>query len=241
MKRGGVFFLWLLLPAVFLVTVQELPAQKIQQNSASGAGQTSAPLPSTALPSITFNRFWNNFTPQSVTMTVSLNGSGKYSSRNPEKTGDDVDAFQTEFTMSAAGREKLFRYAKEANYFDGDFTFKKHVVASTGKKTLSYSDPARHFSTTYDYSENKAIQEITNIFAGISNTIEHGRKLQFLRRFDKLGLEEELKAMEDAAESHNLAELQIIQPTLDSIAQDSAILNIARQRAKKLLLKANSE
>jgi hypothetical protein len=241
MKRGGVFFLWLLLPAVFLVTVQELPAQKIEQNSASGAGQTSTALPSTALPSITFNRFWNNFTPQSVTVTVSANGAGKYSSRNPEKTGDDVDAFQTEFTMSAAGREKLFRYAKEANYFDGDFTFKKHVVASTGKKTLSYSDPARHFSTTYDYSENKAIQEITNIFAGISNTIEHGRKLQFLRRFDKLGLEEELKAMEDAAESHNLAELQIIQPTLDSIAQDSAILNIARQRAKKLLLKANSE
>jgi hypothetical protein len=174
-------------------------------------------------------------------MTVAANGAGKYSSRNPEKTGDDVDDFQTEFTVSPATRDKLFRYAKEANYFDGDFTFKKHVVASTGKKTLSYSDPARHFSTTYDYSENKAIQEITNILSGISNTIEHGRKLVFLRRFDKLGLEEELKAMENAAESHNLAELQIIRATLESIAQDSTILNIARQRAKKLAAKANSE
>jgi hypothetical protein len=62
-----------------------------------------------------------------------------------------------------------------------------------------------------------------------------------LRRFDKLGLEEELKAMENAAESHNLAELQIIQPTLESIAQDSTVLNIARKRAKKLAAKANSE
>jgi len=236
MKRGGVIFLWLLLSAVFLLTVQELPAQNIEQNSSVVANQTS-----TAVPSITFDRFWNNFTPQSVTMTVSANGAGKYSSRNPEKTGDDVDDFQTEFTMSPAGRDKLFRYAKEANYFDGDFTFKKHVVASTGKKTLSYSDVTRHFSTTYDYSENKAIQEITNILTGVSNTIEHGRKLKFLRRFDKLGLEEELKAMEDAAESHNLAELQIIRATLESIAEDSTILNIARQRAKKLLLKANSE
>jgi hypothetical protein len=235
MKRGSVIFLWLLLPAVFFMTVQTLLAQKIEQNSASGAGQTS-----TAVPSITFDRFWSTFTPQSVTMTVSANGAGKYSSRNPEKTGDDVDDFQTEFTISPAGRDKLFRDAKEANYFDGDFTFKKHVVASTGKKTLSYSDPVRHFSTTFDYSENKAIQEITNIFAGISNTIEHGRKLQFLRRFDKLGLEEELKTMEDAVESHNLAELQIIRATLESIAQDSTVLNIARQRAKKLLLKANS-
>lgn len=236
MKRGTVIFLWVCLPAILLLTGQALPAQKIEQNSAAVPGQNSA-----AVPSITFDRLWNNFKPQSVTMTVSANGAGKYSSRNPEKTGDDVDDFQTDFTISPACRDKLFRYAKEANYFDGDFTFKKHVVASTGKKTLTYSDPERHFSTSYDYSENKAIQEITNILAGVSNTIEHGRKLQFLRRFDKLGLEEELKAMEDAAESHNLAELQIIQPTLESIAQDSTVLNIARQRAKKLLLKANSE
>ena len=47
--------------------------------------------------------------------------------------------------------------------------------------------------------------------------------------------------MEAAADSHNLAELQIIQPTLQSIAEDSTILNIARQRAKRLLAKAKSE
>jgi hypothetical protein len=176
-----------------------------------------------------------------VAMTISANGATIYSSSNPAKTGDDVDEYKTEFTMSPARRDKLFRYAKEANFFDGDFTFKKHVVASTGKKTLTYSDPARHFSTSYDYSVHKAIQEITNILAGISNTIEHGRKLAFLRRFDKLGLEDELKAMENAAEGHNLAELQIIAPTLDSIASDRTILNIARQRAQKLLAKANSE
>lgn len=233
MKRCGVIFLWLLMP-ILLLAGQTLHTQDGNQNS--GIGQNSG-----TVSSITFDRSWNDFTPQSVTMTVSANGAGKYRSRNPEKSGDDIDDFQTDFTVSPACRDKLFRDAKEANYFDGDFTFKKHAVASTGKKTLSYADTARHSSTTYDYSENKAIQEITSIFSGISNTIEHGRKLQFLHRFDKLGLEEELKAMENAAESHNLAELQIIQPTLQSIADDAAVLNIARQRAKKLLAKANSE
>jgi len=227
MKRA-VILLWLSLPAIILLKGQQLPAQSAEQNPA-------------AIPSIVFTRVWNDFTPQSVTMTISANGATKYSSSNPAKTGDDVDEYKTEFTMSPARRDKLFRYAKEANFFDGDFTFKKHVVASTGKKTLTYSDPARHFSTSYDYSDNKAIQEITNILAGISNTIEHGRKLAFLRRFDKLGLEDELKAMENAAEGHNLAELQIIAPTLDSIASDRTVLNIARQRAQKLLAKANSE
>jgi hypothetical protein len=227
MKRA-VILLWLLLPAIILLKGQQFPAQSAEQNPAAPA-------------SITFVRVWNDFTPQSVAMTISANGATKYSSSNPAKIGDDVDEYKTEFTMSSARRDKIFRYAKEANFFDGDFTFKKHVVASTGKKTLTYSDPARHFSTSYDYSDNKAIQEITNILSGISNTIEHGRKLAFLRRFDKLGLEDELKAMENAAEGHNLAELQIIAPTLDSIASDRSILNIARQRAQKLLAKANSE
>jgi hypothetical protein len=228
MKRAIVILLWLLVPGVILLVGQTPPAQSVDQNSSAG-------------PSITFVRVWDDFTPQSVTMTVSANGATKYGSSNPKKAGDDVDDYQTEFTMSPARREKLFRYAREANYFDGDFSFIKHPVASTGKKTLTYSDPIRHFNTTFDYSENKAVAEITNILLGISNTIEHGRKLVFLRRFDKLGLEDELKAMESAAEGHNLAELQIIASTLESIAGDRTVLNIARQRAQKLLAKANSE
>jgi hypothetical protein len=47
--------------------------------------------------------------------------------------------------------------------------------------------------------------------------------------------------MEDAAESHTPVEIQLIAPTLESIAEDHAILNIARQRAHRLLAKANSE
>jgi len=66
-------------------------------------------------------------------------------------------------------------------------------------------------------------------------------KLQFLRRFDRLGLEAELKAMEHLAEGQDLHEVQIIAPILENIANDSAVLNIARRRARRLLAKAGSE
>jgi hypothetical protein len=194
-------------------------------------------------PTITFDRVWEAYKPQEVTITVQSTGSARYISRNPftpPEPGSDPD-YMLDFTISTRNQERLFRDAREANYFNGDFSYKKHAVASTGKKTLTYSDSVRHFSTTYDYSENKAIQEIMNLFSGISNTIEHGRKLMYLHRFDKLGLEDELKGMESAAEGHNLAELQIIVPTLKSIEDDTTVLNIARQRAKKLLARANSE
>lgn len=225
MKRAGLIFILIVLPAALA-----LWGQNEQQNP--------------VLPTITFDRVWEAYKPQNVTITVQSTGSAKYLSRNPftppDQTGADPD-YMLDFTVSTRNQKRLFRDAREANYFNGDFSYKKHVVASTGKKTLTYSDPVRHFSTTYDYSDNKVIEEITNIFSGISNTIEHGRKLVFLHRFDKLGLEEELKGMESAAEGHNLAEIQIIAPTLKSIADDSKVLNIARQRAKRLLAKANSE
>jgi hypothetical protein len=224
MKRAGLILILLALAALALW------GKDAQQNP--------------ALPTITFDRVWEAYKPQNVTITVQSTGSTRYVSRNPftppDQAGADPD-YLLDFTLSSRNQKKLFDDAREANYFNGDFSYKKHAVASTGKKTLTYSDPVRHFTTTYDYSENKAIEEITNLFSGISNTIEHGRKLVYLHRFDKLGLEDELKGMENAAESHNLAELQIIAPTLKSIADDATVLNIARRRAKKLLAKANSE
>jgi hypothetical protein len=203
-------------------------------------GQSTGPNPAQnpTVPTITYERLWEAATPQVINITVQSTGSTRYLSRNPVKPPNQADPdsdFQQQFTLSEENREKLFRAARAAKYFDGDFAFKKHPVATTGTKKLTYADQSRHFETTYDYSENKAIQEITAIFQAISNTLEHGRKLQYLHRYDRLGLEEELKGMENAAENHTLAELQLIAPTLDKIANDPAILNIARQRARKLL------
>ena len=192
------------------------------------------------VPTITYDRLWEAFTPQNVNITVQSDGTTKYVSRNPLKPKAEQEAdpeYMLQFTMSKQNREKLFRQARDADYFHGDFKFTKHAVSSTGKKTLTYADQSQHFETTYDYSENKDIEEITNLFQGISNTLEHGRKLVFLRRFDRLGLESELKGMESAAESHSLEELQVIAPLLEEIVKDPAILNIARQRAKRLLAK----
>ena len=224
MKRASLILFCMAIPAALLLLAQNAPHNP-------------------KLPTITFDRVWEEYKPQNVDITIQATGSAKYISRNPftppEQAGQDAD-YLLEFTISQRNQERLFRYAREANYFNGDFSYKKHAVASTGKKTLTYADSDRYFETTYDYSDNKAIQQITDIFQGISNTIECGRKLQYLRRFDKLGLEAELKAMEDAAASHSLDELQIIVPTLQSLAEDPAILNIARQRAQRLLAIANS-
>jgi hypothetical protein len=211
----------------------------------SCSAQNPDPVENPAIPTVTFNVLWEAATPQLYTITARSTGSAHYVSGNPvRKSVDPAQAadpdYTLEFTLSSPGAAKVFTLATQAGYFDGDFDYKKRV-ANTGAKTLAYADLKRHFQTTYNWSENAAIDQLTSYFQGVSSTIEHGRKLQFLHRYDKLGLEAHLKGMEDEAQRHYLAELQIIAPTLESIASDSSVLNIARQRARRLLQRAKAE
>lgn len=194
------------------------------------------------VPTVTFDLIWEQATPQEYIIRAQADGPSTYVSRNPLKPvqpGEEKEPDYTlDFTLSPASQRRIFKLAQQANYFNGDFDYKAHRIANTGKKTLTYADETRHFQTVYNHSENKAIQELTSIFQGISSTIEFGRHLEFKHKYDKLGLESELKAMEEAAENRNLAEIQIVAPTLKNIAEDPSVLNIARQRAKRLLGKA---
>jgi hypothetical protein len=245
MMRAFVFLFTLLLaPAIAAIAQnQDTAIAGVAQNQNKDAPQA----PGATLPAVTFDVFWEPATPQTVTITVQANGETKYVSRNPTRAADKEERavpsedYETRFIMSAGNLEKIFSLTEQARYFKGDFDFKKHAVANTGKKTLSYTDSTRHFATVYNWSENGAVDQLTRLFQGISNVIEHGRKIQFLRRFDKLGLEAELKAMEDQQAGHYLCELQVIAPTLESIAKDPAVLNIARQRARRLLAQSAKE
>lgn len=191
------------------------------------------------VPTVTYENYWQAARPQSVTITVKSDGPTTYLSRNPDvpagsDRAQDPD-YHVDFTMSAGNRKKIFQLAEKANYFHGDFDFRKHAMANTGRKTLTYADVQRHFQTVYNYSDNKAIQEITAIFQNISTTMEHGRRLAFMQKYDKLGLDAEMKATENDARNHQLAEIQAIAPVLQNVANDPTVLNIARQSARRVL------
>jgi hypothetical protein len=160
------------------------------------------------------------------------------------------DPFEQKFTVSETTRTRIFQLAKQANYFRGNFNYTKGRIANTGAKTLSYSEGPEdwfgkptngvRYETTYNYSENTAIQELTAIFQNISNTLELGQRLNHLHRFDRLGLDAELKRAEEMAKSGQLLELQAILPALQQVVDDSSVLHIARERAQQLIRLAPS-
>lgn len=209
---------------------------------------------------ISFQQIWKEAQPAEFSIVVHQNGQVEYTSvdkdlTSPQQRNAPVesnaeqstqaqdaasqDAFQKQFQASQGLWEKLSQLAKQANFFDGQFDFTKHAIAQTGKKTLSYSDVGRHTSTTYNYSEDPSIQELTAVFQGISSTIEGGRRLEFDRRFDKLSLDQDLKGLEDMSNNGRLEQVQAIAPLLQRLATDRTVLHIAQQRAQRILKKAN--
>lgn len=199
-------------------------------------GQVQNQPQNASVPIVSFDLYWEAATPQNYTVTVDAMGASHYVSRNPTRAAQDgPEEYDLHFTMSGPSRDRVFNLVRELNYFQGQFDYKQHKIANTGAKTLHYTDATRDNSTSYNWSENKSIQELTRLFQGISNTLQSGERLKFKKRFDKLGLEKELKGMEDLAQNKDLAELQIIAPILQNIADDSSVLHVARERAKRLL------
>jgi hypothetical protein len=92
----------------------------------------------------------------------------------------------------------------------------------------------RSGESTYNYSSNPAVQDLTSLMQSLSATLEFGHRLQYDRQYQKLALDEELKRMEDLARTNQLVEVAAIQPILDQIIADSAVINVTRARAQRL-------
>src|SRR5579864_1705224 len=99
MKRALLILIFL-----FLAAASALWAQDAQQNP--------------TLPTITFDRVWEAYTPQNVTITGQATGSARYVSRKPraprDQTGADPD-YLLDFTLTSQSKKKLFDDAREAN------------------------------------------------------------------------------------------------------------------------------
>lgn len=220
-------FLRLSLALVTLLAALPLPAQ--QSRSAS------------ALPSITYKMTWPEGRPWvEYTITVAENGATHFSGTGNSAEDGNNDAFQQDFRMSEANRQKIFELAKAANYFEGQFDAKQKNIAKTGVKTLEYHSPTVNNSTTYNYSPNANIQQLTKFFQGLATTVDYGRKLAFQYRFDKLGMDKRLQELVDLQASGMVDELQAIEPILRKIADDPNLMNIARTEAKQLLKSAGA-
>ncbi|HZQ91954.1 MAG TPA: hypothetical protein VFA60_09195 [Terriglobales bacterium] len=197
---------------------------------------------------VTFSLDFPGSDPSHYAMSVEAAGDAAYASdvdqnpayATPSSSGGAVplERYDVKFTMPQATRERIFALAQKLKYFQGSFDYTKGRIANTGAKKLVYADESRYFETSYNWSQNEDIQELTRIFQSVGASLEFGRRLEHQYRYTKLALDDELKRMEDAANAGELLAIEAVAPTLEKIVNDRSVLHIARIRAQRLLARA---
>ena len=190
---------------------------------------------------VTFTLDFPASQPEHYAIRVPSDGPARYqSSGRLSADSDETDSFDFDFTIAADTRQKIFELAAKAGYFQKDVDSHHKGIAFTGKKVLTYKDARRSGESTYNYSTNPAVQELTALLQSLSATLECGHRLQYDRRYQKLALDEELKRMEALAHNNELVEVTAIQAILDQIVADPSVINVTRARAQRLLERAGA-
>jgi hypothetical protein len=179
------------------------------------------------------------------TLRVREDGTGSYQAEEVEGPSDRgtvryASAKQIDRTLNLTPVTvaKIFKAARELKHFDMDCASKAKNIANTGEKTLSYAGADGKGSCVYNYSEDKQVRMLTSDFLAIAETLDEGRRLTYLHRYDRLGLDAETIALEQAAAAGRATEFGTIAPVLSSIASDPAVMERVRLRVAKLLERA---
>jgi len=216
--------------------------------TATCAAQTNSPAPS-ATPEVSFQFERAGLPVPKFTIVVHADGTGTYRGEEaPVSGGARTAALQPAspgrpidrpIKLSAPTVETIFKTARSVDHFNIPCASKAKNIADTGKKTLSYSGPDGQGSCVYNYSENKSVTQLTDTFQAIAFTMDEGRKLDFLHRYDRLGLYSEMDVLIHEVQEKRALEVGNIAPSLTAIVADEALMQKVRERAAKLLAQSN--
>ena len=214
--------------------------------------QTSAPPPDTSQPApgaqaqLLFNFEHSQLNPPAYVLVIREDGSGHYQSnpgtgQQPNTTGNDIS---TSVGPASAGRDiqihdpllrVFFQTARSHHFFAIACEAPGNHIAFTGKKTVSYTGSDGHGECTYNWSNDQQLNQLANDLMAIAYTIEEGRRLSAEHLHDRLALDAELQALQESVKEHRALEIENITPELQAIADDEAVMNRARSRARSLL------
>jgi hypothetical protein len=204
-------------------------------------GQVAAPVAGTQ-PKVVFAFERQALSVPKFRFTVLSSGSAVYEGEElppavgsaPAATGSG-QPFRSQVNISPATVERIFALGRKLDRFNVACASKAKNIADTGTKTLSYTAPDGSGSCTYNYSENKDVQALTEIFQGMAETMDEGRQLDHLHRYDRLGLDSAITFLAQEVTAGHALEVGTIAASLRSIAEDADVMQRVRARARTLL------
>jgi hypothetical protein len=177
--------------------------------------------------------------PARFTISIDETGTGHFTSEPGPAVTDDNDGVSPApvdraIRLDTALCADLFRYARAHAFFSGSCE-RKGGLAFTGNRTLTYSGSDGTGNCAFVWAADPVLQHLSDQLDAVAFTIEIGRRLDVEDRHDRLGLDSELAALQDAVKDQRAYDLPNIAPELQTIVGDDQVMDRARKRAQALL------
>lgn len=220
-----------------VLAVSSVPVMAIQSGGATPGARSAEVSFQLERPGVPVPRFM---------IRVYEEGTGNYQAEEAEGPGDNGAVHYASekhidrtLNLSPETTAKIFKVARDLDHFKIDCESKRKNIANTGTKTLSYAGKDGAGSCVYNYSDSKEVTMLTDIFLAIAYTVDEGRRLEYLHRYDRLGLDAEMNSFQEQVKAGRAIELGTIAPVLDSIVSDMAVMQRVRLQGAKLLEQVN--
>jgi prephenate dehydratase len=178
---------------------------------------------------ITFRKVFKSSYPEFVEIKVNDSGSGTYDIRQL-----DEEPNPHPLAVGSGLAQRIFQLAATLHNFQGQNLDVHRRIANLGQKTLKYDKGSESYEVTFNYTLNDSATQLLDIFEGIAREESDLADLQRTMKYDRLGVNDILMQVEGDYSKKLLPEPERLLPTLDQIASDEKIIDIARDRARSL-------
>lgn len=183
-------------------------------------------------------------TPSQWTLEFHPDGTGHFVSQKANAASGDklieAPAIDRDIRVSPKFAAHAFQIAQHHKFFNA--ACESHLkVAFQGTKKLSYTGPQGTGSCEFNYSRDAEIQGLGDSLVAVATTIVEGARLETLLQHDPLGLDEEIQNMKEAVDDGRAQQVCSIRKILQQLADNPAVLDRVRKRARALLVRADQE
>lgn len=187
--------------------------------------------PAAASARVTYSRSFKGSQPSFLQVEIAQDGQASYQAR--EQDSDPLTSLS--FTASPATVAEVFRAADALRHFAGPKLESKDKVAFTGEKMLAFDDATQHASQLFTYTKLAPAVALIGLMEKISTTGIAAIRLQRAMKYQPLNLLDLMESAQTDWAQHQMAEPQLLQPTLEALVANPAAMSAAKDRAQKLL------
>jgi hypothetical protein len=206
--------------------------QPLASGKAAASLQDAGSDPKASAPSarITYTRTLAGSSPEYLAVSVNADGSGSYVGRRL-----DESAHPRALRLSPATTQRLFALAAQLNYFRSIDLDSHKKVADLGRKTLTYENGGQKNQVEFNFTQERAGRDLTDLFEGVANVEEQIDLLDYAIKYDPLSLPQELLTIQIALNHNELVDPQLMVPSLQEISSNPRFMHVAQTRAQDIL------